>query len=100
MAVAVAGHRERVDGEHLVTGSGQRFDPQAAVGFDADHHLVRFVGVGGHQFVEPTDPGKSLREPTRCQRDPVGVHQMYVVVVLGPIVSNEDRQLASLLDIG
>ena len=60
VAVAVAGHRQRVDREHLVAGRAQRFDPQPAVGFDADHHLARLFGMAGHQLVESTDAGQSF----------------------------------------
>ena len=60
VAVAVAGHRQRVDRIHLIAGRGQRLDPQAAVGFDPDHHLVGFFGVAADQLVEPADAGKSL----------------------------------------
>src|SRR5690606_25584451 len=68
---------------------GQRFYPQAAVGFDADHHLGGCLGVGRHQVAEPADPGKSLGEPPRGQLGPLGIHQMNVVVVFSPVVSNE-----------
>ena len=61
MAVAVAGHGQRVDREHLVPGRTQGLHPQAAIGFDADHHLAGLLGVGSHQLVEPTDAGKPFR---------------------------------------
>ena len=97
VAVAVAGHCERVDRIYLV--AVQRLDPQAAVGFDADHHLGRCVGVGGHKLVEPADAGESFGQSPRRQPGPVGVHQVNVVVVFGPVVPNEYRQLSSLLGV-
>ena len=32
VAVTVAGHRQRIDPEHLIAGRDQRLDPQTAVG--------------------------------------------------------------------
>ena len=89
MTVAVAGHRERVDRIHLVAGRDQRLNPQAAVGFDADHDIAGFFSVSSHQLVEPADTGQSFRQPPRGQPSAVGVHQINVVVVFGPVVSNE-----------
>ncbi len=43
MAVAIAGHCQRVDREHLIAGRAQRPHPQAAIGFDTDHHLAGFL---------------------------------------------------------
>ena len=40
MAVTVAGDRQRVDREHLIPGRTERLDPQAAIGFDTDHHMT------------------------------------------------------------
>ena len=60
VAVAVAGHRQRVDRIHLIAGRAQRRHPQAAIGFDADHHLIGFLGVGGDQLVQPPDAGQSF----------------------------------------
>ena len=61
VAVAVAGHGQRVDRIHLVPGRTQRLHPQAAIGFDADHHLAGFLGVGSHQLVETADARRVLR---------------------------------------
>ena len=63
VAVAVAGHRQRVDGVHLIARRGQRVHPQAPVGLDADHHLAGFVGV-----TRPT-----ARAAGRCPPIPRGV---------------------------
>ena len=57
VTVAVAGRRHRVDRPHLITGCRQRRDPQATIGFDADHHLVGFLGVRGDQLVQAPDAG-------------------------------------------
>jgi hypothetical protein len=60
VAVAVVGHRHRVDAIHLIAGRTQRTHPQAAVGFDADHHLFWFLSVLGDQLVQRADAGQSL----------------------------------------
>lgn len=49
VALAVAGHRQGVDRVYLISGGDKCCDPQAAVGFDADHHLIWFVGVFSDQ---------------------------------------------------
>ena len=55
MSLAVAGDGQRVDRIHLIPGRTQGLHPQAAVGFDADHHLAGLFGVGTHQLVEPAN---------------------------------------------
>ena len=100
MAVAVAGCRERVDREHLVSGGGQGIHPQSAVGFDADDHLGGFGGMLGDQFVQPSDPGQSFGQPPRRQPVAGVVHQIYVVMVFCPVVSDEQHRLASLVSCG
>ena len=60
MAVAIAGHGQRVDRIHLVAGRAQGRHPQTAIGFDADHHLAGFCDVGGHQLVEPAHARESF----------------------------------------
>ena len=96
VAVAIAGHRQRVDREHLIAGRGQRPHPQAAVGFDADHHLIGFLDVLGDQLVQLPDPGQPLGQPPRCQPLTSLVHQIHIVVVFRPVIAHEDHQSASL----
>ena len=60
VAVAVSGRRHRVDRPHLIPGCRQLRDPHAAIGFNADHHLIGFIGVGGDQFVQAPDTGEAL----------------------------------------
>ena len=100
MAVAVAGHGQRVDREHLISGRGQRIHPQAAVGFDADHHLGGVVGMLGDQLVQPRDPGQALGQSPRRQPVAGVVHQIHVVVVFCPVVSDEEHRIASLAQYG
>ena len=63
VAVTVAGHRQRIDPEHLIAGRDQRLDPQAAVGFNADHDLVGFLRMAGDQLMKPADSGESFGQP-------------------------------------
>ena len=97
VAVAVAGDREGVDRVDLIAGGGQRLHPQAAVGFDADHDLTCLFGVAGYQFVQLPDAGQPLGEPPRCQPSPGLVHQMDIVMVFGPIISDEDHRSPPLV---
>jgi hypothetical protein len=46
--------------ENLISGGGQRLDPQAAVRFDANRDLAGFLGMGGDQLVEPSNAGESF----------------------------------------
>ena len=58
VAVAVVGHRQRVDRKQLVAGGGQRPHPQATIGFDADHHLIGVLEVLCNQLMQLSDPGQ------------------------------------------
>jgi len=101
--VPVAGHHQRIDRIHPIARRGQRVHPQAAIGLDPDHHLVRLLDVPSHQLVQPADPGQPLRQPPRGQPGPGRVHQVHVVMVLGPVITNKDHQSASpfpITDIG
>ena len=60
VAVAVAGRRQRVDREHLISGCGQAIHPQAPVGFDTDHDLAGFLGVRSHQLVKHPHAGQAF----------------------------------------
>ena len=58
VALAVAGHRQRVNRKHLIPRHTQRLHPQAAIGFDTDHHLAGLGDMVGYQLVEPSDAGQ------------------------------------------
>ena len=100
--LAVAGHRHRVDREHLVAGGDQGGDPGAAVGLDADLHQPRGLtrlevgpGIGhllGHQSMQPVHPLETLRQPSADQHLSCVVDDLHVVVVLGPVVSHEQHR--------
>ena len=76
----VAGHLHRIEREHLVAGRDQRRHPGAAIGLDPDHHALRDeAGLGievvlgevlGDEFVQPSQPGDPLRQPSPRQPPP------------------------------
>ena len=75
--LAVAGHRERVDREHLIAGRDQGRDPGPTVGLDADlHQASDLVGVAidpviwhlrSYQRVQPGDSLEPLGQPSPDQ---------------------------------
>ena len=94
--VAIAGDGQRVDREHLILGrAAQRRHPQAAIGFDADHHLAGFLDMSGYQLVEPSYAGQPFGQPTRRQPRPVSIHHVNVVVVFSPIIPDKDHPSVS-----
>jgi hypothetical protein len=50
----------------------------------------------GDQLVQPGDPGQSLGQPPSRQPAAGVVHQIHVVMVFCPVVSDEQHRLASL----
>ncbi len=92
---------QRVDREHLITGRPQRRHPRAAVGLDPDDHpagdLLRRQlrpvrrGVLGDQRMQPGDALQTLRQPG-LRQSPTGlVLNLDVVVILGPVVPDEQQ---------
>ena len=88
VAVAVAGHRARVDGVDPVAGRDQRRDPGAAVRLDTDHDFARAGGVLRDQCVQRGDPRDAFGQPPGSEALTGFVHEMDVVVVLGPVVAH------------
>ena len=88
VAVTVARRRARVDGVDVVAGRDQRRDPGAAVGLDADHDLAGPGGVLCDQFVQSGDPRDALGQPPGGEALAGFVHEMDVMVVLGPVVAH------------
>jgi len=97
----VTGRREWVDREHLVAGCAQRCDPRASVGLDTDDHLTGNLlrwqvgplrwGVFGYQRVQPGDALQTLRQPGPGEPVTVLVLDLEIVVILSPVVSNEQH---------
>ena len=88
VAVTVARRRARVDGVDVVAGRDQRRDPGAAVGLDADHDLAGPGGVLCDQFVQSGDPRDALGQPPGGEALAGFVHELDVMVVLGPVVAH------------
>ncbi len=95
MPVPIPGGLQRVHRVDAVTGSNQRLHPRTSVGLDPHNHLVKVRVVGevvGDQCVQRLDPGHALREPTAHQPFAPLVHNLDVVVVLSPVISDEQHQ--------
>jgi hypothetical protein len=93
LPLAVTSNLQRIDREYPVARRDQRDHPWTAIGFDADHHLVGLViaQVMSDQFVKLGDAGQSLREAGLGQPPSRLVLHLDVVVVLGPVVSDEQQ---------
>ena len=96
MAVAIASHRQRVDRIELIARRHQGLHPQATIGFDADHDLGRRLRVISDQLMQRADTGQSLRQTSPCDHRPRLVHQMHIVMILCPVVSDEQHRGLSL----
>jgi hypothetical protein len=92
VAVAIAGHRQRVDREHLVAGCGQRPHPRATIGFNADHHLIGILGMGRDQLMQLPYARQPLGQPPRPQPPPGLIQQIHIVMLFSPVITNEDHQ--------
>ena len=92
MAIAVAGHRQRVDREHLIASRAQRPHPQATIGFNPDDHLIGFLHMRRDQLMQLPDPGQSFGQPPRRQPLTALVHQIHIVMLFGPVITDEDHQ--------
>ena len=97
VAVAVTRRRARVDGVDVVAGRDQGRDPGAAVRLDADDYFARVGGVLCDQFVQRGDARDALGQPPGGEALTGFVHEMDVVVVLGPVVAQIQGHLPVLL---
>ena len=97
VALTVARRRARVDGVDVVAGRDQCRDPGAAVGLDADHDLAGPGGVLCDQFVQCGDPRDALGQPPGGEALAGFVHELDVMVVLGPVVAHIQDHLPVLL---
>jgi hypothetical protein len=74
--------------------------PRAAVGLDPDHHLRRvLVGIEviGDQRVQPGRPGHPFGQPPRRQPVSRGVHDLDVVMIFCPVITDEHHRGPLLL---
>jgi hypothetical protein len=102
VAFAVAGHRHRVDREHRIARGEQRAHPRTAVSLDPNDHLIGrehpgldvhglVVEMLGNQLMKPGHSDYALRQPGPNQPLPGGVKDLHIVVVLGPVITHEQR---------
>jgi hypothetical protein len=96
----VAGHLQRVDRIHPVPSSDQRRHPRPAVSLDPDQHLSRLAILTelltDHR-VQPGHPGHPLRQPHLGQPPPRGVHQLHIMMGLGPVIPHEHQHALLIL---
>ena len=92
----IAGHLQRVHREHPIPGRDQRGHPRAAVGLDTDHHLpgpgrVVRVSEPADQLVQPGQALHTLRQPRRGQPPPRLALHLHIMVILSPVVPDEQH---------
>lgn len=113
VSIPIPRHRHRVDREDLVAGRDQRRDPRSTVGLDADLHprrgrrRIQLGPVLRHepsdQHVQRRDTARPFGHPPSRQPPPVLVDDLHVMVIFGPVVTDEQHRLplpASHTDIG
>jgi hypothetical protein len=98
-AFAVAGGLQRVDRVHRIPGGDQRLDPRTPVGFDPDRDLPASVSGGLAELrtdhgVQPGDARHAFGQPGLGQPVSGRVHQLDVVMVLGPVISHEQQRIS------
>ena len=67
---------------------------------DPDHHLRRvLVGIEviGNQRVQPGQPGHSFGQPPRRETVSCGVHDLDVVMIFCPVITDEQHRDPLLL---
>jgi len=98
----VAGRRERVDRVHLVSGRPQCPYPRPAISLDPDDNLSCYLlgrqfrpvrrSMLSEQCVQPGDARQALRQAHPHQPATRLVLNFQIVVVLSPIVSDEQQR--------
>jgi hypothetical protein len=75
-------------------------DPRATVGLDPDHYLLRLVvraQVASDQGVQHGQPGHPFGQPPPGKPVPGGVHDLDVVMIFCPVVTDEQHRDRDLL---
>lgn len=84
----------RVDTKDPVPGRYQRLDPRTTVGLDAHQH-IRGAGVRAsehpHKLTKSGDPSDALRQPSPAKNSPQFILDLHVVMILSPIVTDEQQ---------
>ena len=91
MAIAVATHRERIQGIHLIPGGHQPLHQQTAVGFDANHHGLGFRGVRPDQLMDACQAFDPIGDARLVETGSCLVKETHVVVRLRPIDAEVDH---------
>jgi hypothetical protein len=101
VAVTVASGLQRVDRIHGVTGRDQRLHPRAAVGLDADQHLVRLViltQILSNKCVQGGQTDHPLGEPASSQHTTTLIDQLDIMMGFSPVIPHEQHHRSPLLD--
>jgi len=88
------GDLQRIDRIDLIPRRDQRLHPRAAVGLDTDHHVCGILIIAevlADQRMQSGDPGDPFRQRGPTQPPACLVLHLDVVVVLGPVVSDEQH---------
>jgi len=93
MALPVARGRQRIDREDLVARREQRRHDETAVDLDPDDYLIAFFDMASDELMELADAGHTVGDPTFTQHRALFVHHADVVMVLGPVHTDEDHPL-------
>jgi hypothetical protein len=95
MAFPVPGRLQRVDRIHRVSGRDQCLYPRSPVSLDPDRDLpgVALIGIlaqllADHR-VQPGCTRHALGQPSLRQPPPGDIHQLNVVMCLGPVISDK-----------
>ena len=94
MALPISGCLQWIHRKHRVTGNQQRLHPRTSIRLDPDDHIGWFGvlwQVVGDQRMQLRHARDTLRQPLFHQPLPGLVDHLDVVVVLGPIISNEQH---------
>jgi hypothetical protein len=96
-AVPIPGCLQRIDREHRVTGDDQRLHPRTPIGLNRDlagHILDVIADLRIDHRVQPRNPRHPLLQPSLGQPAAGGVHQLNVVMLLSPIIPNEQHRIS------
>ena len=85
---------QRVHRKHRVSGGHQRLHPRTPISFNPHRHISRLGVIGqviGDQRVRLRHTGDTLRKPLLTQPPPGLIDHLDIVVILGPVISNEQH---------